>query len=103
MRFTAVVGSRGEVSREGYRQMHMRIAKVLVESGGFDVEEASVFSDKDWTEDIARFSGTNHLSVWLDDIRNKFRDAAAQVSFQWKNPDFLSKNPDFLSRILISY
>ena len=28
-----------------------------------------------------------------------------QVSFQWKNPDFLSRNPDLLdlSRILISY
>ena len=23
-----------------------------------------------------------------------------QVSFQWKNPDFLSRNPDFLSRNL---
>ena len=21
-----------------------------------------------------------------------------EVSFQWKNPDFLSRNPDFLSR-----
>ena len=28
---------------------------------------------------------------------------AGQVSFQWKNPDFLLRNPDFLIRILISY
>ena len=27
----------------------------------------------------------------------------AEVSFQMKNPDFLSKNPDFLSEILIPY
>ena len=26
-----------------------------------------------------------------------------QVSFQWKNPDFLFRNPDLLSGILISY
>ena len=26
-----------------------------------------------------------------------------EVSFQWKNPDFLFKNPDLLSGILISY
>jgi Ca2+-binding EF-hand superfamily protein len=69
----------GEVSREGYRQMHMRIAKALVENGGFDAEEAHSISDQDWAEDIARFSGTNHISVWLDDIRNKFREAAAQA------------------------
>ncbi len=58
--------------------MHMRIAKVLEKSRDFDEEEALAISDSDWSEDIARFSGTNHLGVWLDDIRNKFRDAAAQ-------------------------
>ena len=26
------------------------------------------------------------------------RDNQTQVSFQWKNPDFLSRNPDFLLR-----
>ena len=27
----------------------------------------------------------------------------AEVSFQWKNPDFPFRNPDFLSGILISH
>ena len=25
-------------------------------------------------------------------------DGSSEVSFRWKNPDFLSRNPDFLSR-----
>ena len=68
----------GEVSREGYREVHKRIAKVLVESGGFDAEQANSIADQDWADDVSRFSGTNHITVWLDEIRNKFKAAAAQ-------------------------
>ena len=67
------------VTREGYTQMHMRLAKVLMERGDFKAEEAKSIADSDWAEDISRFSGTNHITVWLDEIRSKFRDAAAQA------------------------
>ena len=30
------------------------------------------------------------------DIDNRIQQFIGQVSFQWKNPDFLLKNPDFL-------
>ena len=59
--------------------MHLRIAKLLVNEEDFDDEKASVISDNDWAEDIARFSGTSHLAVWLDEIRSKFCDAAAEA------------------------
>lgn len=59
--------------------MHLRIAKLLVKTEGFDNEEASAISDNDWAEDIARFSGTSHLAVWLGEIRSKFCDAAAEA------------------------
>ena len=35
--------------------------------------------------------------------REDISDAEIEVSFRWKNPDFLFKNPDWRSGILISY
>ena len=70
--------------------MHIRIALAL--DGGQDEQPAVVRhkeaeeeirqrlgeqADKDWAEDIAKFEGTSHITVWLDDIRTKFRTAAA--------------------------
>ena len=59
--------------------MHLRIAKLLVKTEGFDEEEASAISDNEWAEDIARFAGTSHLAVWLGEIRSKFCDAVAEA------------------------
>ena len=36
-------------------------------------------ADQDWAEDISRFSGTSHITVWLDEIRTKFREASARA------------------------
>lgn len=69
----------GKVTREGYRALHVRIAKVLAEAHRWDEESASVQADKGWAEDIYRFSGTSHITVWLDEIRSSFRAAAARA------------------------
>ena len=34
----------------------------------------------------------------LQHLQDVYRGVIEKVSFQWKNPDFLSRNPDFLSR-----
>lgn len=59
--------------------MHVRIAKLLMKTDAFDEDEASTRSDNEWAEDIARYSGTSHLAVWLDEIRSKFCEAAAEA------------------------
>ena len=70
--------SPGEVSREGYRQIHARVAKALVAAGAFSSEECGAMADADWTEDIARYSGTSHILIWLQLIRERFREGAAE-------------------------
>ena len=72
---------RSDVSREGYRQMHVRISRALCDPAeGFASEEkALTLADKDWAGDISRFSGTSHITVWLAAVREKFRDAAARA------------------------
>ena len=68
-----------DVTLEAYRNMHMRIAKILAFQGEFDEEEALKLADTDWAEDISRFSGTSHITVWLDEIRTKFKEASARA------------------------
>jgi hypothetical protein len=79
---------REEVTRAGYREMHMRIAQLLMppneQGSGFlstdaDLAEAHQLADKDWAEDIARFSGHSHITVWLADIREKFVAACSKA------------------------
>ena len=43
------------------------------------------------------FVGFGHM------CRKRLGTVTHQVSFQWKNSDFLSRNPDLLSGTLISY
>jgi Ca2+-binding EF-hand superfamily protein len=72
-------GASRSVTRDGYRQLHVRIGKVLADASLWGGEaRALIRADKDWAEDISRFSGTSHIMVWLDDIRSKFRAAAAR-------------------------
>jgi Ca2+-binding EF-hand superfamily protein len=68
-----------DVTLEAYRNMHMRVAKVLAMNDEFDEEEALKVADQDWAEDISRFSGTSHITVWLDEIRTKFKEASARA------------------------
>ena len=78
----------GEVTRAGYRMLHMRIAKILIpvgavnldgSSAAFDERAAEKLADQDWDDDIARFSGSSHIMTWLDTIRTKFRDASERA------------------------
>ena len=41
---------------------------------------------------------TRPAVIVLDPTGSLGAAASEEVSFQWKNPDFLSRNPDFLSR-----
>ena len=75
----SVDGSGTEVTRESYQNLHMRIAKVLAEQGTWTIATAEARADKDWADDISRFAGTSHITVWLDEIRQKFRAAAARA------------------------
>ena len=70
-----------DVTREGYRQMHVRVSRTLCDpSEGFDdMDKALALADKDWAADISRFSGTSHITVWLSQIRTKFREASARA------------------------
>eukprot|EP01043_Picozoa_sp_COSAG02_P010326 COSAG02_NODE_361_length_23829_cov_82.704509_4_plen_1094_part_00 len=77
----AAAGQRPEVTRDGYREMHIRISRVLCDpSEGFtDARKALTLADKDWAGDITRFSGTAHIVVWLAAVREKFREASARA------------------------
>jgi hypothetical protein len=72
-----------EVVREAYRELHMRVALTVTNGRrkkGEDEEQMRnrllAQADKDWAEDIAKFEGTSHTTIWLDEIRTKFRSAA---------------------------
>ena len=70
-----------EVTRDGYRQVHMRISRALCDptEGVADERKAMALADKDWAGDISRFSGTAHIVVWLAAVREKFREASARA------------------------
>ena len=72
-------GEEDTVTRTGYMALHIRVAKTLIAAQDFNREEAEGISDSDWAEDISKFSGTSHIMVWLDEIRTKFKEAAAQA------------------------
>ena len=72
-------GEEDQVTRAGYMVFHMLVGKALIAAGEWNRADASAISDSDWAEDIAKFSGTSHIMVWLDEIRNKFKEAAAQA------------------------
>ena len=73
------ISTTADVSRDGYTQVHARISKVLAAGTIFSVSGALAMANQDWAEDIARYSGTSHITVWLDAIRTKFRAAASRV------------------------
>jgi hypothetical protein len=66
-----------EVTREGYREIHHRVAKVLMGDEYSDAKAAAL-ADKDWAEDISRFTGETHITVWLGMIRDRFKQGAAE-------------------------
>ena len=68
-----------QVSREGYRQVHMRMSKVLAPKDAFDNSSAVALADQDWAEDIAKYSGSSHIMVWLDEIREKFKESSTRA------------------------
>ena len=85
-------GTEGDVSKIGYRMLHMRVAKVLIPPGAinpdgtsaeFDMAEAEAMAEEDWDADVARFSGSSHIMVWLDAIRSKFREASARIVMEY--------------------
>jgi Ca2+-binding EF-hand superfamily protein len=69
-----------DVSRDGYTQVHVRMSKVLAPEAAFDNASAFGIADKDWTEDIARFSGASHIAVWLSAIKIKFKEASTRAA-----------------------
>ena len=73
--------ARAEVTREGYRQMHIRISRALCDpnEGFAEEKKALALADKDWAGDISRFSGTSHITVWLAAVREKFHEASARA------------------------
>ena len=70
-------GDDGEVSKEGYKLLHMRIAKVLTDAALYDEREAEQDALDEWDADVARFLGSSHIMVWLDTIRTKFHENTA--------------------------
>ena len=82
-----------EVTRKGYREIHSRVAKSLMEEGDFDEAQAASLAERDWVEDISRFTGTAHITIWLDTIRNRFKASAAEA-VAWQGFDALFKRYD---------
>ena len=70
-------GDDGEVTKEGYKLLHMRIAKVLTDAALYDEREAEQDALDEWDADVARFLGSSHIMVWLDTIRTKFHENTA--------------------------
>eukprot|EP01043_Picozoa_sp_COSAG02_P038837 COSAG02_NODE_3025_length_7518_cov_30.632565_1_plen_947_part_00 len=65
----------GQVTREGYEQMHLRVSKSL--GVKFDIQAAKCSANQDWAEDITAFSGDAGVSIWLEEVKKKFKEAAA--------------------------
>ena len=81
-------GTEGDVSKTGYLMLHMRVAKVLIPPGAvnldgssaeFNLAEAKEMAEVDWDADVARFSGSSHIMVWIDTIRSKFKEASSRA------------------------
>jgi Ca2+-binding EF-hand superfamily protein len=67
------------VTREGYRRFHRRLAKALSDGAAYAEDKVKLTADMDWADDISRYSGTSHIAIWLDTIRNTFQAAAAEA------------------------
>eukprot|EP01047_Picozoa_sp_COSAG01_P017910 COSAG01_NODE_959_length_12451_cov_18.389815_1_plen_275_part_00 len=95
----------GEVSRQGYREVHARVAKALTPTGRWDESQSVALADRDWAEDQERYSGTSHVLVWLQLICERFRSGAAEAVarqgfealFKRCEPSALSPQPSALS------
>jgi len=66
----------GQVTREGYVQMHLRVSKAL--KAGFDLKTAENIANMDWAEDITAFSGDAGVDIWLEEVKKKFKDASTR-------------------------
>jgi CRP-like cAMP-binding protein/Ca2+-binding EF-hand superfamily protein len=69
-------GTEGQVTREGYEQMHLRVSKSL--AVGFNLQAAKNSANQDWAEDITAFSGDAGVSIWLEEVKKKFKAAATK-------------------------
>eukprot|EP01052_Picozoa_sp_SAG31_P039963 SAG31_NODE_5670_length_2392_cov_1.739206_1_plen_158_part_00 len=65
------------VTRSGYVAMHMRVSKAL--DAAFDVEKADHVANADWAEDITAFSGDSSASIWLEEVKKKFKSHASRM------------------------
>ena len=70
------VGSEGEVTKDGYKLLHMRVAKVLTAPDLYSFSEANDDAEAEWDADVARFLGNSHIMVWLETIRTQFHSAS---------------------------
>jgi Ca2+-binding EF-hand superfamily protein len=69
----------GEVTKGGYKLLHMRVAKVLTAPQLYNLSEANDDAEAEWDADVARFLGTSHIMVWLDTIRTQFHTASKKA------------------------
>lgn len=73
----------GEVTKGGYKLLHMRVAKVLTAPHLYNYAEANDDAEAEWDADVARFLGTSHIMVWLDTIRTKFHTASKKAVMEY--------------------
>lgn len=62
---------RGQITKDAYSQMHLRISKVLAPGPEFDVKEAMEVTRHDWAEDITAFAGDMSSSVYVELIKEE--------------------------------
>jgi hypothetical protein len=68
-----------EVTRDGYRRFHARVAKALTQTERFSPEMVELTADMDWADDISRYSGSSHLTIWLSMVREAFKVGAGEA------------------------
>ena len=73
MRMSAVGGN---VSRDGYNNLHMCISKYLVQ--GFTRTEAEESAEADWAEDITAFGGDSKINLHLENLKQQLLAATEQ-------------------------
>ena len=71
-----------EATREGYRRFHSRLAKALMQAERFSLAIVELTADTDWADDISRYAGTSHITIWLSMIREAFRAGAGEAVAQ---------------------
>ncbi len=73
----------GEVTKGGYKLLHMRVSKVLTSPHLYSFAEANDDAEAEWDADVARFLGTSHIMVWLDTIRTQFHTASKKAVMEY--------------------